>query len=181
MTQSIDFDDIKAAALRNGRSFVQDLIPGGKFRGLEYIVRNPRRDDQHPGSFSINYRTGVWKDFATNDGGSDFISLFAFVRRCGQRDAARELAERYGVPFVKPNGSAAPRLPNDGNTTEAPRVSNWGDNRPPQCHEVRRHIYRRGGVPVRIKIKQSSNGFTNWYRIFCDGKPIGWQAKKPET
>jgi hypothetical protein len=179
MTQSIDFDGINAAALRNGRSFVQDLILGGKFRGLEYIVRNPKRDDQHPGSFSINYRSGVWKDFATGDCGGDFISLFAFVRGYSQSDAARELADRYGLPFFKPNGSAAPRLPNGGTATEAPRVYNWGDNGPPQRDEVRRHVYRRSGVPVRIKIKQSSNDFTNWYRIFCDGKPTGWQAKKP--
>jgi hypothetical protein len=80
MTQSIDFDGIKAAALRNGCSFVQDLIPGGKFRSLEYIVRNPKRDDRHPGSFTINYKTGVWKDFATGDGGSDLISLVVFVQ-----------------------------------------------------------------------------------------------------
>src|SRR5215475_11135126 len=103
MTQSIDFDGIKAAALRDGRSFVQDLIPGGKFRGLEYIVLNPKRDDQHPGSFSINYRTGVWKDFATDDRGSDFISLFVFVTGCSQSDAARELAERFNVPLIKLN------------------------------------------------------------------------------
>src|SRR6516162_10179993 len=116
MTQSIDFDGIKEAALRNGRSFVQDLIPGGKFRGLQYVVRNPKRDDQNPGSFSINYRSGVWKDFATGEGGGDFISLFAFVRGYSQSDAARELAQRFGVPFLKLNGSAAPKPLNRGFT-----------------------------------------------------------------
>ena len=180
MTQSIDFDGLKAAALRDGRSFVQDLIPGGKFRGLEYIVRNPKRDDQHPGSFSINYRTGVWKDFATDDCGSDFISLSAFVLGCSQSDAARALAEKYGVPFVKPNGSAAPRLPNDGTTTEAPRVYNWGDNGPLQRDEIRRHVYRRDGVAVCIKIKRTAGNFLSWYRVFVNGRPVGWQAKKPE-
>ena len=181
MTQSIDFDGIKVAALRNGRSFVQDLIPGGKFRGLEYIVRNPKRDDQRPGSFSINYGSGVWKDFATGDCGGDFISLFAFVRGYSQSDAARELAERFGMAFLQPNGSAVPKPLNDGITTVASKVYPWGDNGPPQQRgEIRRHVYRREGVPVRIKIKQSGNGFTNWYRIFRDGKPIGWQAKKPE-
>lgn len=127
MTQSIDFDGIKAAALRNGRSFVQDLIPGGKFRGLEYIVRNPKRDDQHPGSFSINYRSGVWKDFATGDCGGDLISLFAFVRGCSQSDAACELAERFGVPFAKLNGSAAAKPLNGGITAEAPKIYPWND------------------------------------------------------
>ena len=129
MTQSIDFDGIKAAALRSGRSFVQDLIPGGKFRGLEYIVRNPKRDDQHPGSFSINYRTGIWKDFATGDCGGDFISLFAFVRGYSQSDAARELAEKLGVPFLQLNGSAAPKPLNGGITAVAPKVYPWGGRR----------------------------------------------------
>ena len=180
MTQSIDFDAVNAAALRNGRSFVQDLIPGGKFRGLEYIVRNPKRDDQNPGSFSINYRSGVWKDFATGEGGGDFISLFAFVRGCSQSDAARALAEKFGAPFVKLNGSAAPKPINGGITAETPKVYTWGDNGPPQQpDEIRRHVYRHDGISVRIKIKWSG-GFANWYRIFCDGKPIGWKAKKPE-
>ena len=180
MTQSIDFDGINAAALRDGRSFVESLIPGGKFRSFQYIVRNPKRDDRHPGSFTINYKTGVWKDFATGDCGSGFISLCAFVRGCSQSDAARELAARYGVPFVKPNGSAAPKPLSGGVTTEAPRVYDWGDSGPPQRDEIRRHVYKRDSIPVRIKIKQSGGSFTNWYRIFRDGKPIGWQAKKSE-
>jgi hypothetical protein len=141
MTQSIDFDGIKAVALRDGRSFVQNLIPGGKFRGLEYIVRNPKRDDQRPGSFSINYRSGVWKDFATGDCGGDFISLFAFVRGYSQSDAARELAERFGMAFLQPNGSAAPKPLNGGITTVAPKVYLWGDNGPLQQRgEIRRRL-----------------------------------------
>ena len=151
MTQSIDFDGINAAALRDGRSFVQDLIPGGKFRSLEYIVRNPKRDDRHPGSFTINYKTGVWKDFATGDCGGDFISLFAFVRGYSQSDAARVLADRYGLPFFKPNGSPAPRPPNGGAATEAPRVYNWDDNGPAQRDEIRRHVYRREDQLARQK------------------------------
>jgi putative DNA primase/helicase len=69
----IDFEGINRAALRNGRSFLQDLVPGGKFRSLEYEVRNPTRHDKNPGSFKINYKTGVWKDFASGEGGSDLI------------------------------------------------------------------------------------------------------------
>jgi putative DNA primase/helicase len=177
---SIDFEGINAAVLRDGRSFVQDLIPGGKFRSLEYIVRNPTRDDQHAGSFSINYKTGVWKDFATGDGGADLISLFASVRGCNQGDAAREMADKFGVPFLKANGSAAPRPLNGGSTTEASQIYHWGDNGPPQRDEMRRHTYRRDGIAVRIKIKRSGGGFVNWYRVFLDSRPIGWQAKKPE-
>jgi hypothetical protein len=107
MNAGIDFKNINAAALRNGRSLVQDLMPGGKFRSLEYVVKNPCRNDGRPGSFTINYRDGVWKDFATDDGGSDFISLVAYLKGVNQGDAARELAERLAVPILKPTGHAS--------------------------------------------------------------------------
>ena len=100
----IDFEGINRAALHNGRSFFQDLIPGGTFRSLDYVVRNPTRNDENPGSFKINYKTGVWKDFASGDGGSDPISLVAYLRGIGQGPAARELAEKLGVPPYKTNG-----------------------------------------------------------------------------
>lgn len=102
----IDFDGVNAAALRNGRSFFQELVPGGKFRSLEYVVKNPRRADERLGSFSINYKTGIWKDFATNEGGGDIVSFIAYVRNCSQGDAARELAIKLCVPFSKSNGPA---------------------------------------------------------------------------
>jgi hypothetical protein len=45
MSDAIDLESINNAAVRNGRSLLESLIPSGKFRGLEYIVRNPRRDN----------------------------------------------------------------------------------------------------------------------------------------
>ena len=106
MTSQIDYGGINAAALRCARSLLPDLIPGGKFRSLEYVVRNPGRRDQNPCSFCINYKSGVWKDFATDEGGRDFISLWASIRGTGQGDAAREVAERLGVPLYRSNGVA---------------------------------------------------------------------------
>ena len=104
MSGAIDFDGINAAALRSARSFLSGLIPGGKFRSLEYLVRNPRRDDREPGSFSINYKTGKWGDFATKDRGGDLISLVAHLRNCSQGEAARWLADKLGVPAFKSKG-----------------------------------------------------------------------------
>jgi putative DNA primase/helicase len=108
---AIDFRGINAAALRNGRKFVQGLLPGGKFSGNEYVVKNPRRDDRAPGSFKINIRTGVWKDFASGEGGADLISLVAYNDNIGQGEAARKLAHRMGIepPNVGPksNGHGA--------------------------------------------------------------------------
>jgi AAA domain len=193
VTASIDFQGINAAALRSARLLLPDLLPGGKFRSLEYVVRNPCRNDQHLGSFSINYKTGVWKDFATHDGGSDLISLTAYLRRSDQGDAARELATRLGVPLLKPNGvaakpdaSRATGARHDGQcdgpvpTADAPEVYQYGDaGPPPRPNEIRRHVYSSDGFAMRIKVKKDDGSFTNWYRIFADGVPIGWQAKKP--
>jgi putative DNA primase/helicase len=151
----IDFDGIKAAALRNVRSLLPDLIPGGKFRSLEYVVRNPTRADETPGSFSINYKTGAWCDFATDDTGSDLISLVAFVRGVGQGEAARELADKLGMPALKPNGAAIAKPSGHSNgATEAPtpKIYSWGNDGPlRQEDEVRRHTYRNSaGVAVRV-------------------------------
>jgi hypothetical protein len=80
--ERIDFEGIRSAALRAARSLLPELLPGGKFEGGEYVVRNPLRDDRTAGSFKINSRTGVWKDFATEDDGSDLISRQKLVFRC---------------------------------------------------------------------------------------------------
>jgi hypothetical protein len=183
----IPFKTINDAALHASRSLLPQIIPGGKFRSLEYIVRNPRRDDQHAGSFTINYRTGVWKDFATGDGGGDLISLVAYVRGSTQSDAARELADKLGVSLLKldhkPNGRSAPTPPPTSaahNELEAPRkIYTWGDAGPPvSSNEVRRHLYPANR---RIKIKFGDGRWVNWYRVFSDdGGRIGWQAKKPD-
>ena len=192
----IDFDGINAAALRNARSLLSSLIPGGKFRSLEYVARNPRRDDQRPGSFSINYKTGVWKDFASEDGGGDLISLLAYIRGSGQGDAARELADRLGEPLHKatyelnghsgvhrsapaaaPPTSARPAIPTAVDATEpAPKVYAWGDAGPSVRNEIRRHVYSIGGRAMRVKIKRDDGGYVNWYRISDEG----WQAKQPD-
>jgi hypothetical protein len=182
MTTHIDFEAINAAALRSARSLLQEMIPGGKFRSLEYVVKNPRRDDRRPGSFSINYKTGIWRDFATNDGGSDLISLVAYVRGVGQGDAAYELADRLGVPMLKSYGSVTGMARVNGyhngvphEPVAAPKLFAWGNEGPPRFdNEIRRHPYERDGVTERYKIKCADGYYTNWYRV-----AHGWQAKKP--
>jgi hypothetical protein len=63
---------------------------------------------------------------------------------------------------------------------QQPRFFIGGDEGPRGApDEIRRHVYRRGGKPVRIKIKRK-DGFVNWYRV-ADGREHGWQAGKPEN
>ena len=174
----IDFEGINQAAVRAYHSVLPSLIPGGKFRGQEYVVKNPCRDDQQAGSFKVNIR-GVWKDFATGEGGSDFISLCAYVRGSSQGDAARELAEKLGVPLHKPHGIAiAPKSTPATPAVEiaGPKVPQCGREGPPVWpDEIRRHVYKRDGIPAKIKIKRSGEKkYEQWYRVAG-----GWQSKRP--
>ena len=107
MRHPIDFDGINAVALRSAHQLLQELLPGGKFQGDEYVVRNPLRNDQHPGSFKINCKTGQWSDFAIGESGGDLISLMAYLGGIGQVDAARELAAKVGTPVPKLSGASA--------------------------------------------------------------------------
>jgi hypothetical protein len=207
---SIPFGDINKAALASGRPLLERLLPGGKFRGLEYVVRNPRRNDDRPGSFSINYRTGQWGDFATADTGGDLISLVAYVKGMEQSEAARELADMVGYSLPRMNGFANasdhsnPSLPqskvdqaeeNHGveisspaypartppSASGKPKFFVGGDDGPHIApDELRRHVYRRHGNPVRIKIKIRNSRFANWYRVADVNGDAGWQAEKPQ-
>ena len=93
----IDFSRINRSALSALPSLLARWLPGGKRYGHEYVVRNPRRADGHPGSFSINIATGRWADFATGDRGRDVISLAAFFAGVSQYEAAEKLAGMLGM------------------------------------------------------------------------------------
>jgi putative DNA primase/helicase len=90
---TIDFDGINAAALTALESLLTEWFPAGHREGHEYKVGSLSGE---PGrSLSINTRTGIWKDFSTDAGGSDPISLLAAIRSGSMKDAAIELAERF--------------------------------------------------------------------------------------
>jgi putative DNA primase/helicase len=53
-------------------------------------------------SLKVNLTKGVWKDFASDAGGGDPISLLAAIRSISQGDAARELASRLAIQAPAP-------------------------------------------------------------------------------
>ncbi|MFG1299467.1 hypothetical protein V5F49_06680 [Xanthobacter sp. V3C-3] len=65
----IDFDGINDAARPALPALVARWLPAGHREGREWVARNPRRADRHPGSFRVNLTTGRWADFATGDKG----------------------------------------------------------------------------------------------------------------
>jgi hypothetical protein len=96
---SIDFSGINQKALGYLPSLVRTWLPEGRRQGGEWVARNPKRADRHPGSFSVNTRTGKWADFATGDRGGDVISLAAYLFDTSQGEAARTLAVVLGVDW----------------------------------------------------------------------------------
>ena len=95
--RSIDFHAVNAEAIRVLPALVGRWLPQGHRMGREWVALNPRRGDQHLGSFRINLDTGRWADFATDDRGGDPVSLLAFLNNCSQLDAARDLAAMLGL------------------------------------------------------------------------------------
>ncbi len=93
---SIDFDAINAELLGDYLTVLERWLPNGRREGSEYCVGSLAGE---PGnSLKINWRTGVWKDFASGEkGGSDPVSLFAAIHGLSQAEAARELSPSSAV------------------------------------------------------------------------------------
>ena len=95
-----DFRRINEEAVRLLPMVLARLLPGGQTVGNDYVVRNPKRADEHAGSFRIaihGAKAGVWRDFAVGVGGSDPISLVAYLESVRQGEAAVLLANMVGL------------------------------------------------------------------------------------
>ena len=107
--ERLDFAEINRAVLANYPSFLQRWIPGGRFQGCEYLPVNPKRDDRRAGSFKINWRTGKWSDFASGDGGTTPLSLYAYLTGLPYAQAGYRLAEELGgKSYFQTTGAAKP-------------------------------------------------------------------------
>jgi len=142
MTGTLDFEAINARALPILASLAREWLPDGRLRGVEWIARNPHRADKRIGSLSVNCRSGVWRDFPTDDGGSDPISLYAFARSCRQIEAARELADMLGV---ETGGSWEPSPRPD----PAPIPPAWTTTSKPAPNDSALRLWHRAGPIAR--------------------------------
>lgn len=122
----IDFQAINSYLISSLRAIIKSWIPGGKFEGVQYVVRNPNRSDKTPGSFKINCNTGVWKDFSTGDTGGDPVSLYAYVENIKQIESANKLSEMYNIYSAPPittvarNDTLTPVIPIPQNVQNRP-------------------------------------------------------------
>lgn len=71
--------------------FIHDL-PTGRDRVL---VSSPFRADAHP-SFSIDLERGLWKDFASGEGGN-YVTFRAMTDGLTTREAYRRICGEHGI------------------------------------------------------------------------------------
>ena len=100
----LPFSEINQVVLVACPGFLYELLPDGCVQGNEFAAGSTFGE---PGdSFSANLSTGKLADFASDERGRDLVSLYAKVKGLRQSDAARMLAERFGVSILS-NGSEA--------------------------------------------------------------------------
>ncbi len=166
----LDFPAIGRAALDRAEFLVPTWCPVGRREGDEWVTKNPRRDDRKAGSFSINLKTGVWKDFAADDGGGDLVSLYAFLfTHDDQGEAARAVGRETGT--ITPDAPKAPRR-----TTAGATVPKTAPRPPATHHELGAHsgewIYRSDGGEELYRVRRYDTPNGKEYRplSFKDGK-----------
>lgn len=105
---SINFKSLGDDLLSDSKNLLSSWFPAGKFRGPEFVVGDLYGS---PGeSLSINWRTGLWKDFASGEQGGDLISLYAAMHGISQIEAAKALG---GQDDGKPRQRVAPAQKNE--------------------------------------------------------------------
>lgn len=171
---SIDFEGLSASLLTRAESLLPSWLPAGKRRGNEFVCGNLAGDAGE--SLSINIKTGIWKDFASDEAGGDLVSLYAAINRIGQAEAAKALGASNGHDHVAPL-SAPKRKPV---VHEAPAERPPADaGLPPDHHKhgtpAATYEYRdKEGVLGYVCRYETDAGKTFAPYRWLDGK---WQAK----
>lgn len=89
------FQEVKDGLQFRLGDVVQDLLPGGRVSGKEYVCASLKGGSGD--SCRTNLETGVGSDFATGDSWSDIIDLAARTWEVRPYEAARRLGERYSI------------------------------------------------------------------------------------
>ena len=132
----IDPDRVRNAALKGVPAIVIKLLPDGHLRGHHWMAKNLRQQEQRPGNFKIDLRTGYWKDQRSSNSGNDVFGLAGFLRRLNYGQAIQEIGKMLegesglfspitsedfaNAPIVPPEEDLTPIVPVPAN---APPVS----------------------------------------------------------
>ncbi len=113
---ALDFKRINDTALQQIDSLLRQWFPNGRIIGDEFCIGSLQGEASKKktgGSLRIHrvgIKAGVWKDFATQESGTDLISLYAakFTNN-DQGEAAKQLAEKFNItPITPTTDSPAP-------------------------------------------------------------------------
>lgn len=91
---TIDFVGLAQALLDRADTLVPQWLPEGRRQGAEWVCG--ALDGSAGRSLSVNLRSGMWADFATDERGGDLISLYAAMHGLNNGQAARALMEALG-------------------------------------------------------------------------------------
>lgn len=101
----IDFPKLNAELIRRCPGILQEWYPQGRFKGHDFIVGSTSGE---PGkSLSVKFREGIWKDFATDEGG-DLIELYAKCSGLRNKEAAEQLITKYSIREVVEDKAVMP-------------------------------------------------------------------------
>jgi uncharacterized protein (DUF927 family) len=114
-----DFAEIHSRLIPQAESLLPSWLPGGQFRGPEYVTAST--DGGQGRSLSVNTTTGAWSDFATGERGGDMVSLFAAIHGLSQGDAAKKLAQDLGLD----NPKIAARRQVKQQVQDKPKAAPW--------------------------------------------------------
>lgn len=103
-SEAIDFNSLAKTLSHYHHVILPDILSGGKMVGKEWVCGDIQGSGGN--SFKYNIETGVFKDFASNEGGKDIISLYAKQRGINMKEAALYLREKYignSTPIIRYN------------------------------------------------------------------------------
>lgn len=191
----IDFKRLADDLLCRASALVPSWLPDGRKSGAEWVAKNPRRSDDNLGSFKINMRTGIWKEFSTGEGGGDLISLYAYTHDLSQKEAYDELSSDQDIRQIKPSKivskspwvatgrpGATDATAKDMKWPDRGTVTAWwavrdADNRP-LYYDVRFEREKKDGNVVKDVLplswcRNEKNGREKWgYKSFPSPRPL---------
>ena len=153
--KTINFEALNDYLLSQSRYLLVEWLPGGKLYGKEYKCAD--LSGAKGDSLSVNIDKGVWKDFATGDGGADLISLYAAIKRYSQIDAAKELERQYN--------------PQDNGYVSKPTTARKPSKRTPFFQPPEDHTppdISKYPPPVHLYTYKNINGRVSYYRLRWD-------------
>jgi putative DNA primase/helicase len=189
-----------------GLSHVKSWLPNGKQEGPEWVALNPTRIDNKEGSFKINTSSGKWKDFASDEGGNDTVSLFAYLNRSEmesragkyknfeggvQAEAAKEILTRHDPSyFPDSNDDFTPKK--SGDFWEGYRCLTRGLKDSPDPYQSIKYLSKhfgdfkqqwtftdKKGLPLLIIARYYKDGKKNDrpFTLWQNGSETKWRSK----